>query len=294
MEYYVQQFSDEPPGPWAAAREGEGWHGIGAYDHWYLESIARGLFHPFAVLGNVAAHTSRIRLTTTFGNNIARSPVEFAQAALTLNYVSNGRFDPGLGAGWSQDEIVRAGMSFPSAPERARRLKEAVIVVRQLLRGAASFEGEFYQVDLPRTGPQLDEPPRLFAALGGEWTIRHIGPLVDSIELATMGHAFRDGANDWDTFVRTDLDWLRRLVDLGRAANPSATIGLSLFVFTGQGRVVDGYRQMYEAGCFRGLAGSAGEVAERIRAFGELDVDRITVLPPLPLSAAELAPELLG
>jgi hypothetical protein len=51
---------------------------------------------------------------------------------------------------------------------------------------------------------------------------------------------------------------------------------------------------MYEAECFRELAGSAGKMAERIRAFGELDVDRITVLPPLPLSAAELAPELLG
>jgi len=94
--------------------------------------------------------------------------------------------------------------------------------------------------------------------------------------------------------ARTDLGWLRRLVDLARAANPSATIGLSLFVFTGKGRAVDGYRRMYEAGCFRGLAGSPAEVAERIREFGQLGVDRITVLPPLPASAAELAPELLG
>ncbi len=107
-----------------------------------------------------------------------------------------------------------------------------------------------------------------------------------------MGHAFRDGANDWDAFARTDLDWLRRLIDLARTANPSATIGLSLFVFTGAGRAIDGYRRMYEAGCFRGLAGSAGEVADAVRSFGELGVDRITVLPPLPQSAAELAPEL--
>ena len=45
MEFFVQQFSEEPPGPWAAAREAEGWHGLGMYDHWYLASVGRGLYH---------------------------------------------------------------------------------------------------------------------------------------------------------------------------------------------------------------------------------------------------------
>src|SRR3954471_5293712 len=101
---------EELPGPWAADREAEGWDGLGMYDHWYLSTVGRGLFHPFAVLGNVAGLTSRLRLTTTFANNLARSPVEFAQAALTLQYLSAGRFDAGLGAGWSAQELEGAGL----------------------------------------------------------------------------------------------------------------------------------------------------------------------------------------
>lgn len=133
----------------------------------------------------------------------------------------------------------------------------------------------------------------LFAALGGPWTIREIGPLVDSIELATMGHAFRSGTDDWKAFGRTTMDDLRRLVALARDANPTATIGLSLFVFTGPPEQVRPYVRLYENGGFRGLAGSAAEVADGLRAFGDLGVDRITVLPPFPDSAAELAAHLL-
>lgn len=293
VEYYVQQFAEEQPAPWAGEREAEGWHGIGQYDHWYLQSLERGVFHPFVVLGNMAAATTDIRLTTTFANNLARSPVEFAQAALTLSFVSNGRFDAGIGAGWLAHELLAAGLAYPPPRERARRFKEAVTVIRQLLGGAGSFEGEFYRVDIPAAGPRADPAPGLIAALGGPWTIKEIGPLVDSIELATMGRAFRHGTGDWRTLAGTTPDQLRSLIDLAHAANPNATIGISLFVFAGRPELTAPYEELYRGGAFEGLAGSPARVTETLQRFVELGVDRITILPPLRDSAAELATRLV-
>ena len=79
---------------------------------------------------------------------------------------------------------------------------------------------------------------------------------------------------------------------LARTANPKATIGLSLYVATGTGPTVDYFLNIFAAGCFTNLAGPAGQVAAGIQGFGQLGVDRITVLPPTAESAAELAPHL--
>ena len=291
MEFFVQQFSEEPPGQWAADREAEGWDGFGMYDHWYLSTIGRGLFHPFAVLGAVAATTTKLRLTTTFANNLARSPVEFAQAALTLQYISGGRFEAGLGAGWSAEELTGAGLEFPPPAERARRFKEAITVVRQLLTGSCRFEGEFYRVDLPAAGPTVAPPP-LVAALGGAWTITEIGPLVDMIEIAAMAPAARSGTMRLGVFGATTFDELRRLVDTAREANPAARLGLSVYVATGTPAEVSYFQQRFTGDAIAPLAGPADQVADALQSFAPLGFDRITVLPPLPTTAADLAPYL--
>ncbi len=262
------------------------------YDHWYLSTVGRGLFHPFAVLGNVAGATSRLRLTTTFANNLARSPVEFAQAALTLQYLSAGRFDAGLGAGWSAQELERAGLAFPPPYERARRFKEAVTIVRQLLRGGCQFEGEFYRIDLPAAGPMVDPPPPLVAALGGSWTLREVGPLVDVIEIASMAAAARSGTMSMGAYGSTTLDDLRRLVDEARAANPAARLGLSVYVATGDETELDYFRKRFTGDAIAPLAGPPAQVADALRTFEQLGFDRVTVLPPLPGTAAALAPHL--
>lgn len=290
MQFYVQQFSEESPGPWAAAREAEGWHGFSQYDHVYLDSVGRGLFHPWAVLGAVAAHTTRLRLTTAFSNNLLRSPVDVAHAALTLQLISAGRFDVGVGAGWSRQEVVGSSLDFPPSADRARRFKEAVLVIRQLLNGACSFEGEFYRIDLPAAGPRADTPPRLMAALGGAWTLREIGPLVDSIELATMGKAGRDGQIDWATYGQIEHDDLQQLVDRAREANPTAPLGLSVYVATGRPEKLTAMARTFGTGVFHGLVGEPGQVADRLLELATtFGFDRITVLPPLPNTAEQLA-----
>lgn len=91
----------------------------------------------------------------------------------------------------------------------------------------------------------------------------------------------------------TQLDDIKRLIDRARTANPQATIGLSLYVAAGTGRAVEHWQAAFKDGCYHGLAGEPERVADTIRRFARLDVDRITVMPPFKGTAAALAPHLL-
>ncbi len=278
-------------GRWAAEREAEGWDGVAIGDHWFLEGSG-GCAHAFVVLAHAAASTSSIGLSTSFANNLFRTPVELAQAALTLQLVSGGRFELGVGAGWAQQELIGAGLDHPEPAVRVRRLREAVCIVRALLAGGCQFNGEFYRVDLPAAGIAVESPPRLSAALGGPVSMRVIGPLVDRIELATMGVAFRDGRSDMRAFAWTTRSDLQRLIDLAHDANPAAPITLALYVAPGSGPAVDHFESVYAGSCYEGLAGPPGRVADAIRGFTDLEIDRINVMPPIG-GVRELAPLLL-
>ncbi|MYE86130.1 MAG: LLM class flavin-dependent oxidoreductase, partial [Gammaproteobacteria bacterium] len=116
MEYFpnlpVRDF--DQPGAWAKAKEAQGWHGICASDHLFLGDHRYP--HVFVTAMAMVGATERIRVTTSFANNLFRSPVEFAQAALALQTFSGGRFEAGLGAGWAAAEMRAMGMTYPDGP----------------------------------------------------------------------------------------------------------------------------------------------------------------------------------
>ena len=176
---------------WAADREAEGWHGVAVGDH-----ITSGGFweHPFIALGAMAAATSRVRMMTAMANNLLRSPVEVAQAALTLHQLSGGRFELGLGAGWQREEIDGIGFAYPAPRDRARRYVEAILLVRELLTtGKAVAAGEHYNVDV-EFGSRPVEAPAIVGAVAGRWTTRNVSPLVDRVEVLPLPDTSARGA----------------------------------------------------------------------------------------------------
>ena len=153
------------PQAWARQREAEGWDVISVADHYWMEVGPSP--HCFAALGANGAVTSRARLGTGFANNLFRHPVEFAQAALTMQEISGGRFEAMLGAGWSGEELRRTGQALPSTRERAERLVEAMQIVRGIFDGRPfTFEGEHYSVDLGARDHVALAPPTLVASVG--------------------------------------------------------------------------------------------------------------------------------
>lgn len=276
------------PGEWARAREAEGWAGVGVPDHL---NTGEGNLHPVAVLAEMSVATTRVKLMPLFANNLMRSPVEFAQISLSLQAMSDGRYEAALGSGYQFEEIAGAGLPFPEPAARARRFREAVLVLRELLKGSCSFAGEFYEVNLGPVGPAVPPPP-LSVAVGGSWTIRHVAPLADVIELIPAARAIRAGALDPAALAAVTLDDLRAMVESVRAANPTALLSLGVFVAAGEGPGVDAMAARFGDNLFRGLAGEPARVAERLRVLAGEGFDRVTVLAPLTESVEALAPVL--
>jgi probable F420-dependent oxidoreductase len=122
-------------------------------------------FAPIAALGVAAAVTSRLRLGTFVFNNDLRHPVVLAQELATLDRLSDGRLDIGMGAGWNKREYEGAGIPYDSGTVRIDRLAESIAIMKGLFAdGPVDFDGRFYRVkgfeNLPRP-IQRPHPPFL-------------------------------------------------------------------------------------------------------------------------------------
>jgi probable F420-dependent oxidoreductase len=125
-----------------------------------------GMLEPFQTLTFLAAITQQIRLGTGVCLVPQRNPVYTAKAAATLDWLSDGRLDFGIGLGWSREEFAALGVPWS---RRAARCREYVEVMRRLWTDEHSaFTGEFYELPTCRQYPkpvQQPHPPLIF---GGE------------------------------------------------------------------------------------------------------------------------------
>lgn len=148
-----------------------GYHGMWAFQRLLagagqdLEPVYRSVLDPLLALTYASARTTRIRLGVAVINLPYVSPAYLAKQATTLDVLSGGRFDLGLGTGWSDVEFAATG-SDPNP--RGRRTEEYLKVLRTLFTDeVAAFDGEFYRVPPSTMGPppvQRGGPPIL---LGG-------------------------------------------------------------------------------------------------------------------------------
>src|ERR671915_2145025 len=123
---------------WLALAEACERHGIEALfrsDH-YLSQTDPALLasDAWTLLGALAARTSKLRLGTLVSPVTFRHPAVVAKAAATVDHVSGGRVEVGMGAGWMVEEHERFGLPFPDTPERVRMLAEHVEHVDRQLR----------------------------------------------------------------------------------------------------------------------------------------------------------------
>lgn len=124
---------------------------ISIWDHFFespCEGGVRPHFEALATLGALAAETRRPRIGCLVFCVGYRNPALLAKAATTLDHISGGRFELGLGAGWHIWEATAYGYPFPDLGTRLDMLDEAAGVVRQLLdEPRATFSGRHYQLD---------------------------------------------------------------------------------------------------------------------------------------------------
>lgn len=158
---------------------------ISAWDHFYEAPPAGGTidhYEAIATLGALAAETSHARLGCLVFYVGYRNPASIAKAATTLDHISGGRFELGLGAGWHEQEATAFGYDFPRVGIRLDMLDEAATIIRGLLtQERTTFHGKHYHVEnasnLP--APLQDRLPIWIGGLGEKKTLRLVAKHAD-------------------------------------------------------------------------------------------------------------------
>jgi F420-dependent oxidoreductase-like protein len=140
-------------------------------DHLVQPSRPKGpYFEAWTLLAALAARTERIRIGVLVTSNTFRHPSVLAKEAITVDHISGGRLDVGLGAGWYEPEHTAFGIPYPETKELVGRFREAVRVVDLLMReDTSSYEGRYYRLKDAQSRPaavQKPRPPLLLGAFG--------------------------------------------------------------------------------------------------------------------------------
>jgi F420-dependent oxidoreductase-like protein len=128
----------------------EDWSSIWVYDHFHTVPVAssEATHEAWSLMSAFAAVTGRVRLGQMCSCMSYRNPAYLAKVAATVDVISEGRLEMGIGAGWYEQEWRAYGYGFPSAGERLKALEEGVQVFRDMwTTGSATLDGELYQVD---------------------------------------------------------------------------------------------------------------------------------------------------
>jgi F420-dependent oxidoreductase-like protein len=154
-------------------------------DHFYPGSgdPASPLFEAWTALTALANSTRRIRVGPLVLGNTYRHPAVLANMAVTLDHISDGRLDLGIGAGWMQSEHDGYGIILPPPRERLDRFDEAVQVLRLLFTERRStFQGQHYHLDEALCEPkplQKPYPPFVIGGGGEKRTLRIVARYAD-------------------------------------------------------------------------------------------------------------------
>jgi F420-dependent oxidoreductase-like protein len=157
----------------AHADSGDVWESIWVYDHFHTvpEPSEEPTHEAWTLMAAFAASTSRVRLGQMCTCMAYRQPTYLAKVAATVDVVSGGRAEMGIGAGWYEHEWRAYGYGFPRAGERIAMLDEGVQIMSQLwTTGTATLHGKHYDVDgaICRPLPLQEGGVPMWIAGGGE------------------------------------------------------------------------------------------------------------------------------
>ena len=277
-------------GEWLAladACEQSGLEGLFRSDH-YLSVVGRrerSSLDAIATLAALAVRTERIRLGTLVSPVTFRHPSVLAKSAATIDHISGGRLELGLGAGWNEGEHAAYGFDFPPLGTRMALLEEQLEIVHRLwTEESVTFDGRHYRLDDCPALPRPLQQPRPPLILGGNAKPR-------SVALAVRL------ADEYNTLIASIDDCRERksvLVEACESAGRDpATLPLTLMAtcVVGEDRAqvlerVRGVLEVFGSGDEdpeavlderreRWVAGTPDEVVERLRALGEAGVERV-------------------
>lgn len=258
-----------------------GFENAWVYDHFIpiIGDKEGPAFEGWTLLAALAAKTERLRIGVLVTGNTYRNPVLLAKMATTVDHISGGRLNLGIGAAWFEYEHTAYGFPFYTAKERAERLGEALDVITKLW-GAdhPTLDGRFYQLSKAPFAPkpvQHPHPPIVVGGKGKKWIMPLVAKYADEWNVPTgvtpagikarlrivRDECARIGRTPCDLEVSVVLP-LVNITDIPLAA-PATRLGA---------RVLFGKRIATSL-----LAGSAGEITGKIQEYVDAGATRVIV-----------------
>ena len=188
------------------------WESVWVYDHFHTVPIptSEATHEAWTLMAALAATTQRVRLGQMCTCMGYRNPMYLAKVAATVDAISGGRVEMGIGAGWYEHEWAAYGYGFPGAGDRLAMLEEGVEIMRQAwLEGVAHYAGEHYQVEGALCHPkplQTGGIPFWIAGGGEKKTLR----------IAAKRASYTNFDGDVETFTRKSEILAEHCKDLGR------------------------------------------------------------------------------
>src|SRR5215212_9732597 len=154
------------------AQEAErlGFDSIWLYDHFHTvpEPTLETTFECWTATAGLARDTTTIRIGQMVTCNSYRNPALLAKIASTVDVMSHGRLDFGIGAGWYEEEYNAFGYDYPDGPTRLKMLDEALQIIRAMwTEPYASFEGKYYTIKEAVNEPKGVQKPHIPIWVGG-------------------------------------------------------------------------------------------------------------------------------
>jgi alkanesulfonate monooxygenase SsuD/methylene tetrahydromethanopterin reductase-like flavin-dependent oxidoreductase (luciferase family) len=277
--------------------EREGFDGLVAVDHFYSgrgSSPPRWRVEPVVALGVAAAVTSRITLAAMVMNVNFHHPAVIAHAMASLQEVSGGRAELGLGAGWYAPEHLSFGLPWGDAATRTERLLESAVVCRAMLehRGVVTHRGAHFNVDneVPWEWGGAGRTVPVAIGAARESLLYRAAEVVNRVDLL---HVSIDGAPVVDEAHGRSADRVERLVQEVRsraaAAGNSVKVSATLTSIVVSAADAASVRERLAPSLHSSpnllerdllyVIGSQDDLLRRIGALAALGVDRIHVIP---------------
>ncbi|MBI4517272.1 MAG: TIGR03560 family F420-dependent LLM class oxidoreductase [Deltaproteobacteria bacterium] len=225
---------DDLRAAWRLADQ-SGFHWVSIWDHFYPAMITPGdaegtCFEAVSIMTALAAATTRVRVGALVYCISYRHPAVLAKAMATVDHVSGGRLELGLGAGWSQIEYDAYGIPFLPIKDRLDQLEEGLQIVRCLFtQPSTTFRGRHFTLTDARCEPKPLQPnPRLWVGGMGEkrllkmaaqyadgWSVPFIGPQLYAHKNQVL--------TQWCERLGRDPRTVQRSVNLGLALGRNET-----------------------------------------------------------------------
>lgn len=256
----------------AVRAEELGFDSIWVYDHFHNvpKPSHESVFECWTTLAAISQRTSTIRLGQMVGCNLYRPPALLAKITSTLDVVSGGRLDWGIGAGWYENECRGYGYPFPLPKERISMLQEAVeIVLSMWSQPETTYTGRWYQTHRANCDPKPLQQPRPPVWIGGggeQLTLRVVARHADFANFGGKPDEFAHKCRVLDAHCES----------VGRdPASVRRTWSPEVFIRDTEAELRDGQRlstrsEPYEAWKAGNLVGTPDEVAEKVAVYRAL------------------------